>query len=58
MSLTQNFKTTCNNCGDQVETRVVIFNGDNDINVDFLEGMEFHCNCGSITYLEVEKYTD
>ncbi|WP_281998650.1 hypothetical protein [Priestia flexa] len=54
----QVFKTHCENCGEEVESKVGVSSGGNEIIIDFIDGMEFYCNdCGSTTYIEVEKYT-
>lgn len=56
--LIQVFKTHCEECGEEVESKVGVVNGDNEIIIDFIEGMEFFCtSCHSTTYIQVEKYT-
>lgn len=56
--LIQIFKTTCEDCGEEVESRVSVVNGGNEIIIDFIDGMEFYCeSCEGTTYIQVEKYT-
>ena len=40
------------------ETKALVLNGENEIIIEFLEGMEFQCDCGSTTYIELQKYTE
>lgn len=53
----QTFKTHCEGCGEEVESKVGVMDGNNEVIVDFMEGMEFSCECGETTYIEIEKYT-
>lgn len=54
----QVFKTTCEDCGKELESRGMDLTGENEIIVDFIEGMDFYCNaCDSYTYIEIQKYT-
>jgi len=54
--MVQVFKTHCKSCGEEVVHRVGDFTGENEIIVDFIDGMEFECECGETTYLEIEKH--
>ena len=60
MTKLQVFKTMCINCNEEVESRMLDLTGENEIIIDFLEGMEFKCkSCGTSTYInELEKYSD
>ena len=55
--IVQTFKTHCEGCGEEVESKVGVMYGNNEVIVDFIEGMEFSCECGETTYIEIEKYT-
>jgi hypothetical protein len=55
--LIQTFKTHCEECGEEVESKTAVLDGSNDIIIDFMDGMEFNCECGETTYIEVEKHT-
>lgn len=58
LMLIQIFKTTCEDCGKQLENKVGVLNGGKEIIVDFIDGMEFYCeSCEATTYIQVEKYT-
>jgi len=52
----QTFKTHCLGCGNEVEHKVGNFTADNEIIVDFIEDMEFECECGTTTSVNVEFY--
>lgn len=57
--LIQVFKTTCEDCGDELESRVGVVNGGNEIIIDFIDGMDFYCeSCDKSTYIQVEKHTE
>lgn len=57
--LVQIFKTTCEDCGEELETRVGVINGGNEIIVDFVDEMEFYCeSCDKTTCIQVEKYSE
>lgn len=56
--LIQVFKTHCEDCGEEVESRIGVAGGGNEIIIDFVDEMEFHCeSCDATTYIQVEKYT-
>ena len=54
----QTFKTICENCGEEVKKQTLIVNGENEIIIEFLKEKEFYCECGTTTYIQIEKYTD
>lgn len=55
--LIQVFKTRCENCGEELESRTGVLDGNNEIIIDFVDGMDFYCSeCESTTYIEVQKY--
>jgi hypothetical protein len=54
----QTYKTTCEGCNEEVESKVGDMTGSNEIIVDFVDGMEFECaECGTTTHIEIQKYT-
>ena len=54
----QKYRTTCEDCGEELESRVADMTGDNEIIVDFIEGMEVYCDsCCVINHVEMQKYT-
>lgn len=52
----QIFKTHCLGCGNEVEHKVANFKNDNEIIVDFIETMEFKCECGTTTGVNIDFY--
>ena len=53
----QTYKTQCKDCGETVKASIGDTTGENEIIVEFIDGLEFHCNCGTTTLVEIEKYT-
>ncbi len=54
----QTYKTTCEDCGNEIESKAGDMTGNNEIIVDFIDAMEFYCdNCDVTTYIEINKYT-
>lgn len=54
----QIYKTTCEDCGEELKSKVLHMTGSNEINVEFIEGMEFYCSdCEKTTFIELQKYT-
>ena len=52
----QTFKTHCLGCGNEVEHKIVDLTADNEIIVDFIQDMEFECDCGTTTSVNVDFY--
>ena len=52
----QTFKTHCLGCGEEVKFEIVDLTENNEIIVDFMQGMEFKCDCGTTTCVSVEFY--
>ena len=53
----QIFKLDCEECGKELESRTGVLNTENEIIVEFLDGMDFYCNdCDQTTYIEIQKY--
>ncbi|WP_165602814.1 hypothetical protein [Lederbergia galactosidilytica] len=55
--IVQTFKTHCEDCGEELVSRIGDMTGSNEIIVDFMDDMEFECNCGTTTVIHIEKYT-
>ena len=54
----QTLKTRCEDCGEELKSRVGVMTGNNEIIIDFIDGMEFYCeDCGTSTFIEIRKYT-
>lgn len=53
----QTYRTTCDDCGNEIISKAGNMTGDDSIIIDFLEDMEFECECGTTTYLQIEKHT-
>jgi len=54
----QVFKTTCEDCGEELQATVGNMDDTNEIIIEFVDGMEFYCNdCETTTYIEIQKYT-
>jgi hypothetical protein len=54
----QVFKTICEDCGEELESRVGNMDNTNEVIIEFLDQMEFYCeSCDVTTYIEVQKYT-
>jgi hypothetical protein len=54
----QVFKTRCEDCGEELESRVGNMDNTNEVIIEFLDQMEFYCeSCDVTTYIEVQKYT-
>ena len=52
----QTFKTHCLGCGNEVKCKIVDLTEDNEIIVDFIQDMEFECDCGTTTCINVDFY--
>lgn len=52
----QTFKTHCLGCGEEVKCEIIDLAADNEIIVDFMQGMEFKCDCGTTTCVNVDFY--
>jgi len=52
------FVTECNECGRDATSTLLDLTNSNKTRIENLEGMEFMCECGASTYVEIETYSE
>ena len=52
----QTYRTHCGSCGEEVESKVGVTGDENEVIVDFIEGIEFKCDCGKTTSITIDRY--